>query len=364
MIRHTIVPLLMFLILIGCRSAQPSGSVTEETQVPTFQAAQVDIDKILQAEHLIPIRQENMLAVVDPQFSQPLEVYTFKSDEIPITSNIFDIKISPDNKWVVWYTPVKGIIGLDITKQQTTIIHPPSQWLSTNPYFEFSETENTLYFVTDEGTVLNRYKIDEQQNQRINIPYPFGNVFHISPNNQHVIFVSGYRQTDKLPEYMFTDINGNSPQIFSTDTDIANRFLIAWAPDSSGMIQVSYGDLVYHPYTNPDITQQLVHVTDDHILRLNRINDQLFVLDDQGYWHVYSYTQSKELARTPVSIAEELRNPVFYPWTEDKFLISELVGDQDLQYNRLWTSNFRGSKKLVVSQFGETIIQTESLTLD
>ncbi|MGI5827883.1 MAG: hypothetical protein ACOX6V_02555 [Patescibacteria group bacterium] len=321
----------------------------------------ISIDDILQGNSLVAFANNNSLYLVDPEFARPLAIYAFKSEEQPPAPEIESFIISPTKQWVVWYTPIKGVMALSIKSQEIYSIYPPNSFLNTNPYLDFSPNSNVVMFITDEGNTLYHHNLANGTVIQAPIPYPYGNVFKLSPNGSMILFVSGYGQTTDKPKFMFTTKGGRSSHQFSTKTNLADRNYVFWAPDSTGVVTINNSTLELYTVINPENPETIVSLNEDNaILSVKCINDKIFVLSKKGYWHVFDYYQRKEVARTPITIASELNKPRSIPWSENQFLIEEIVPDGPAQFKRLWLSDFKGNKKIVVEKYNEVIIQTET----
>jgi len=164
---------------------------------------------------------------------------------------------------------------------------------------------------------------------------------------------------------MYTDINGEYSRQFSTNTNLFDRNLVFWAPNSNGVLLINENNLEYYPLINPEKNTIMFSIKkEDKILTASRIGNSIFIFDDNDYWHVFDYESQKEVARTPISIADELNNPKFIPWTAGEFLIEETIKNNDEQLNRLWVSDFRGNKKIIMEAYNKLKIETKELRVN
>jgi len=353
--------LLSSLLLAGCTSSPPPATSNQPTPPPA--ANQTQIADVLKAKHPLAVIQQQQLLIVDPEYPSPQPVADLTSDEIPPVEHLFQFIISPNKKFIVWYAPTKGILSLDLASQQISVIHPASEWLNQNPYLVFLHGEDKLAFIDDKGTKLFFIDLPTTTTTSMTIPYPFGNVFRISPDNALVVFISGFGQSDKFPQYMFTTIDGQNPKRFITQTNLSKRGLIEWLPDSSGVIIVTnQSELLYVSQSSPN--QQEIYYKlenpDSEITDLSLMDGLVYIFEDDKVWEVIDTTTHRRIARSPVEIAEEVYRPHFIPWYDKSFLIEETLRLDPEQFNRLWISNFLGIKKTVLDKYQETSLTSDT----
>ncbi len=353
------------LVFSGCTLAAPDATSvdTSVNSIHPLSLSKTNLSEVLQGEDLIAFLSNNQLQIVDPVYAQPVEVASLKIEQMPVSSRLFDFQVSPAKKWIVWYAPRQGILSLDLSSQNINRIEPASTWLNSNPYFEFSPTADLLYFITQEGKSFNKYHLLTQQKVSFTIPYPFGTEFRVSPDNQKILYISGFNQLKTPTQFMFTDMQGKNTKRFTTQTELADRYLVEWTPDSSGVLMVQGKQINFYSYYQPNQTRQLFSVPDRKIIDLKVVEDLIYVLEETGYWHVFSYSQNKIVGQTPAAIASELTKPKFYPWENKKFLIVETKQGLEHQYQRLWVSDFAGVKKLIIPEFNQVKPPAGKITL-
>jgi len=364
-ILRTAFILLSLLFLSTFSSCSPKidfSSFNFRSQNPEdiIEQTEISLEDVLAGKSLVAIANNNTLYLIDPEFAKPFPIYSFEKEEQPIKNTVESYLISPTKQWIVWYTPVKGVMALNIQSQKATSIYPPNEFLNTYPYFEFMEGEDLFLFITNNGNGLYHYNLSSLNNFMVDIPYPYGNVFKIAPDSSNVLFVSGYGQTKSRPRFMFTPRQGKAVTQFTAKTNLFDRNYVFWAPDSSGVIMINENTLEFYSLNDPENPQTFISLSEGAtITSTKRVKDKIFILSSKGYWHMYDYYSKKEVARSPVEIASELNNPRFIPWSESEFLIEEIVLDGPSQFNRLWVSNFKGSKKIVMERYNEITIQTD-----
>lgn len=357
------VRLVVLVLLVGILAAcnrQVGGSTQD--QLPTAETSSVPVETVLQGEHIVAVTQQNEIVIVDPSFPQPTSVYSFKEGEKPLVYDIENIKLSPSREYLVWYAPLKGFLCLHIDSKQVTELYPANNWLNRYPYFVFDQDSDVIHFVDNEGTKLVNLDIVNNTHHTTQIPYPFGNFFRISPSGEYIVFVSGFGQTEEFPEYLITTINGENPVRFATQTALNKRELVAWVPDSSGIIVVEDDhNLMYIPRSNPE-SKELYHVSENEarIDNVRRLENLLYYFTNDNRWHVLNMDSREHVARIPIEIAEEIHRPNFIPWYDNSFLIEETLRLSPEQFNRLWLSNFMGVKKQVLEKYHEIEIRDET----
>ncbi len=341
------------------------NNTTQSTKDISQQEYNQSLKIIQQSPKIIGTINHNNLSITDPISKKSLPIHFFSENEGPTSPIIYPHQFDSSKNWVAWYSPKSGMLALNIKKNIIKKLHPASSFLNTNPYLEFSKKSPIVLFITKDGNILKKINLLTDEEENISIPYPYGNLFKLSPNEEKILFIAGFGQSQGNPQYLFTDSQGNLIKQITTLSNIADRHMVAWMPDSSGMLQVQGTELILYPIDNLDNPINLFSIpTGKHIIDIKVINDNVFLLNDRGYWHIYSISQDKEIARTPQSIASEIKNPKFIPWNFDEFIIREKIEKEDLTYSRFWKSNFKGKKEIILDKFDEQIIKTEPLVIE
>lgn len=320
---------------------------------------------MLAGEHLVATVSNNQIILADTQTPISTPVYTMKGDEIIPVFELFDIKVSPSKDYLVWYTPLKGLLALDMREQSVRTLKPANAWLNTNPFFDFDTDRDRVFMVDDEGTNLFTIDVATGRSEVTSIPFPYGTIFKISPDRQNILFISAFGQTVEVPEFMYTTINGEDPVQFDTDTLLTQRHMVEWLPDSSGVVMIS-GDessltLVPLNSTQPQVFYE--HPMEGQINRLEKIEDKLLYYTSTNRWHVIDPETLEEVGRIPREIAEEIHRPRFIPWYDKTFLIEETLRWDPEQYKRLWVSDYMGIKKLVFDEYDQVVIETSGFEI-
>jgi len=355
----TILSLSLFLILSlsACQLNTPSSL----PPTPTPNSSTASLEEIITAPHPIALIDNNYLTLVNPDTGAIYTLNQFSSEQLPLTHNLTNFKFSPDRQYIVWYSPQQGFLKLTIASQTLEALYPPSDWLNQNPYFEYTSSPATIHFIDTQGTQI--YSIDLSTNSitQHKIPYPFGNIFRIAPDQHHIIYVSGFEQTQQLPQYMFTTLSGASPQRFSTQTALNKRQLITWLPDSSGIITIENShQLTFIPRSSPQAREPFFQLEETtNITDLQLLEDNLYIFANNK-WYVIDIHHKRITGRAPVEIAEDIHRPKFIPWYDHHFLIEETLRLDPEQFNRLWISNFMGAKSIIVNNYHQITIDSQT----
>lgn len=351
-----IVLLTSSLLLYGCNTRSTS-QLHQETEEVT--ADSINLDAIYKAKYLFAVINKNIIQVASSDGLSPVEVYKLNGDELPPAFNLFDIKISPSNKYLVWYSPVKGVLSLKIGENSTQVLRSPNKWLDNNPYFSFDHDLDVLYMVDDEGASFYRIDLETLDSKRIEVPFPFGNDYRISPDMSKVIFVSAFGQTEENPEYMFTTIEGKDPVRFTTKASLNLRQKVYWFPDSSKVITIGEGsELITIEYgqQTPEIFYE--DPQGETISDLSLKENLLYYQTDQGWWHVLDVDTLEEVGRIPKQITNDIHRPKFIPWYDQSFLIEETIKLDPQQFKRLWITNYTGTKKQIIDHFDDITVES------
>lgn len=359
----TLSALMSLLLLSGCTQSVESDAQGTSSEIQQISAE--NLDSILSADYLIAVVKNNQIWLSDSVSPNPVLVYTLNQDELIPNFDLFDIKVSPKNNYLVWYAPQKGLLALDIRAQSLKTLRPANEWLNTNPFFDFGSDGEVVHLVDDQGTVFYTINPATGETTSTPIPFPFGTIFKISPDKQTIIFISAFGQADTMPEFMFTDLNGQNPVRFDTPTLLTNRHMVEWLPDSSGVIMIG-GDereIIFVPKNSTTSQVYFTHPQEEIITQLHIIDDLIYYNTISGRWHVIDTENKTEVGRIPREVAEEIHRPRFIPWHDKQFLIEETLRLDPEQFKRLWISSYIGIKKPIFDSYDEIKIQTSEFEI-
>ena len=358
-IKPAAVAWLAAVLLAGCSLpfATPSDSQSSDNSAGNQQLeqTQLPLEQLDKQPDLIAVRKNNQLWLVNPSKSQQALLVELKPNQVALGSQLSSTYlISPTKQWLIWYHPITGLWAVNLRDQSLHNPFPSTEWLNRNPYFEFAPNSNTVYFITDQGRVLNSLNLDDNSRVQINVPYPFGNEFRVSPDGQQILFIAGFDQSQSSnQQFMLTDLQGQQPVMFSSG-NLHQRYQAGWMPDSQAVVVINNHQLLQHPVSNPQQATVLFSLADNQqsLVKLITWQDRFYLLDNAGYYHVLD-AQGAELHRIPTAIASELKSPSFYPWYDNQFLITEVFAQPSRQYLRLWLSDFRGNKQMLIPEFNQ-----------
>lgn len=329
----------------------------EQDKLANTQSLDPTLNDIMKADRLLAVKNANTLYLVDPQYPKPYALYGFDASEKPINGNLDTFLLSPSKQWIAWYSPLRGVVALNIKTLKTKVIQPADDFLNTYPYLEFFPDQDTLLCIINKGNTFLQTDLNSFGQQKIEIPYPYGNVFKISPDKTRIVFVSGFGQS-KNPKFLITDVSGKLIQQFSASINMTDRHLVFWSPDSNGLFLINEDTLQLYTINDPENPQNYYQFDNTQISTATMVDQSIYLLTTDGYWHMIDTNTKKETARAPLEIASELQQPKFYPWKDKQFLIEETVNENPGTYNRLWLSDFRGVKKMVMDKYNDKILQT------
>lgn len=354
--------LLIVLVVINLLSGCSWPNKEPKTVIETTTSSSTSVDEVLQGNDLIVVMNGNSLELVDPLRMLYTPFVELSASQIPPRLTLTTFQLSPDKQQVVWYAPAVGLLTYSFATKEISSLYQPTQWFNTNPFFVFHPQQNIVYLVDKEGLELISIALNDRSVSQTEIPYPFGTVFHLSPDASHMVFISGYKQDAAVPQYMFTTIDAKEPVRFKTGTELADRHLITWLPDSQGIVVIEdENTLRYYPLSDPNRSEVFYDFESvERILSVELYKNDLYVKTNADAWYVIDSQTRALKARIPVEIASELHRPSFYPWGNRQFLIEELViEDENHYFHRLWLTDFLGIKSIVIPSYQETSIQLE-----
>jgi hypothetical protein len=357
-----ILLLILICFCLGLAGCQRINLISKPTVI---NSDPITLKDILNGTHLLAAIDNQNLFLVDPSFPQPVVITKLSPEFIPPIISLDTFLISPSKNYLVWYTPQQGIVKLNLITKSISTIWPVSSWLNHNPYIVFSPNKDELHFIDSEGTKFVTVDVSTDQSRSMAIPYPFGNLFFISPNHQHLIFVSGFGQTKTYPQYMFTDLDGTHPYRFTPKIDINLRHLVVWLPDSSGVVLVKdHHHLVVALLSKPNTLIPYYDLEDTKdITNLKSLDDSLFIETNHNRWDVLDLNSKALAASIPIEIAGELHQPIFIPWFDNHILIEETLKLNQQRFSRLWISNFQGIKKNILDKYNQTTLEDQTPAL-
>ena len=267
-IKPAAVAWLAAVLLAGCSLpfATPSDSQSSDNSAGNQQLeqTQLPLEQLDKQPDLIAVRKNNQLWLVNPSKSQQALLVELKPNQVALGSQLSSTYlISPTKQWLIWYHPITGLWAVNLRDQNIHNPFPSTEWLNRNPYFEFAPNSNTVYFITDQGQVLNSLNLDDNSRVQINVPYPFGNEFRVSPDGQQILFIAGFDQSQSSnQQFMLTDLQGQQPVMFSSG-NLHQRYQAGWMPDSQAVVVINNHQLLQHPVSNPQQATVLFSLADN-----------------------------------------------------------------------------------------------------
>lgn len=352
---------LVVLFLAGCNFPLSSLSPSKQQQDPQSTPT---VEQMQNSQQLLAVKNGWDLILVDPAESLSLSVYQLQTDQQPITDELFTFQVSPSKKYIVWYSPLSGILKLNLQTGKVDNLRSASKWLNQYPYLSFHGNQDKLSFIDEQGSKFFTINLESNAATVIDIPYPFGNLFRISPNLSSVLFISGFLQNDQQPQYLITTIQGTQPILFTQEISHNKRSYIDWHPDSTGIVMVNdQNKLIYLSISEIHTPNILHEFGQNNVTNFYRHENKFFVQTDNSKWHVYDPIQRARIASIPLAIAQELHRPKFYPWYDRHFLIVETLRLDPEQFNRLWISDYVGVKTNILDKYAQTEIFSDTPNL-
>ena len=353
---------LVVLIITGCKSAEKVAPAKKETNL-SINLESVSLDEIQKNKGVIVVRNNMDLVMIAPTFNKMAKIYKLETKQLSLQGGLFEYAASPSQKYVVWFASNLGFVALDVTNQHSWVLEETNNYINQKPDFEFAANEDKVYWISEGGAILHEYDLVNKKESKISIPYPFGNAFKVSDDLSKIIYITGYSSQNDRPRFMYADRSGKLAKTFGSDAELNNRFNIVWTPDNLGTLLVRNGKVLFSGYENPEQTR--VEFADAGNIRdIKRLGQEFYVLDDEGYWHKYDYYSKKELARIPMEVARELKRPAIYPWDDNQLLITENMREDKVKFLRLWISNYRGQKQLLLPNFSQVTDTGTEATLE
>lgn len=353
--------MMVFLVMSGC-----SGNVADEALVSEGgdEVYQEEDKGLLDDAEFIALEYEGKLWLVDIKSGNKEEVYEFGDGELPPVIGLETFVVSPSNKFVVWYSATEGIIKFDLFKNEARALYKPSEWFNSYPYLVMDEAEDALYIIDNEGKELKSINIEEESVETVDIPHPFGTRFLFSDIKEKILFISGFRIDEGLSQYMITNFDGSEPTRFSSNTEASQRDEVVWNKDGSGILVIVDNKIFEHLIDNMEEPKLFLEVKgDSKILEIDRVEDELYVLSDDRIWRIYDIEGAKEVRRIPEEIVVDLNKPKFYPIDKGQWLIEESLSRGEDKFSRLWVSDDRGNKKMVIPEYHLRTVQTDVIEL-
>lgn len=355
---------LAFLSLVVLLSACSDGKSLINEGLEVGDSGGTDASWIIDT-YAVAIEDEGKLVLVDTTGVNIAKVYTFKSNELPPGRSFDTFHISYSKRYVVWYSPVLGMLAYDIEENSVIKIYKPTDWFNEYPFIYMSINEDMVMFIDNQGeTIINISLVDKEVNE-ISIPYPFGTRFIPSPDLSLILYISGYAQDVTRPTYLITEWNGENSRQFATDGSVPNRAIVVWHPSNKGILTVGENDGEIWQYLLEKLeSPKLFYKFEEgvQIRQLKNVENNIFVYTSDGSWIVVD-SDGNLVSSTPTSAYQELNKPVFYPINDDLMLIEETIIAGDVKINRLWRSNWIGIKEVLYPSYHQTEIVTEPFEL-
>lgn len=355
--------LALTVMLSGCGWQSPLELTPETPSTPEDALSLSTPTKLDPNKHLAYVDQGQLFVThVEQPFSQALTA--LNTDQLPIGTGLFEIRISPSGHHLVWYAPQSGIVAYDLEDDRISLLAPRSSWLERNPYGEFHPSDDRYYYIDDNGNSLIEYVLHQGVSRKIAIPFPYGNTFRISPDGNWIVFVASFEQAESSVTYLLSRLDGSAPTQIAVDTPPSRREEVAWMPTSTGVLYISsttsIGQMKPSGENNP---LWYTHQEPGELVKLWRPDSIAYYQTTTNKLYGVDTNSAQKAARIPFEIAEELHRPEFVPWHNNQILILETLRPTPEQFQRLWSSSFMGVKKLLIEDFNTITISQPTLEL-
>lgn len=347
------------LLISGCSSThQPTSEIESDSSLT---ASQLLEDSVLE-DKLLAVVNQGSLILVNPHKKTFAPVYQFQSD-LPNTTSSDSFHVSPNHDYVIWYVPGTGIRALNLDSGVATTIATPTTWFNQNPFIFMDATRSVFWYIDDRGSSRIEIDLTTGNTQKLTIPYPYGTKFIASKDTSKVIYIAGFGQNLDKPEYLFTDQSANAT-LFTTNGELADRDNIAFVKSDSAMVGIEEGSkLIAYPFEDlksPYLFADLI--SEGRIIDLMSIDNLLTVKVLGGNIVYLDANTGKIVKKVPAEIASGLNQTRLIPWTSDIILINETLSQFEDQFQRLWVSDLMGSKRILIPEFGRTLIISPTIT--
>jgi hypothetical protein len=341
---------LLLLALAGCDQSTAPDIATENQA--SSSPVEEFFSKLSAGERLLAIANQGSLELVSPEQQLKTQVYQFDNNQ-PSRLSLDSFLTSPDGKFVVWYAPTVGIMSLNVREGQVEIISAPTEWFTANPFLVMDDTQNQVSYIDNEGKTRFNYNLDTKEINQIEIPYPYGTRFVISPDKQKTVYIAGFGQSQGQPSFLLTNNQTNTDINFTTQSELADRNTLVFTSDSQAFVVIEDGHfLMKYPVDNVKIPQIFANLSGEgRIVDLVGLGELIFVKLVGGDLLVLDRNSGANVNRIPGEIVEGLNRAQIIPWSKDKLIIYEVLSSFEEQFSRLWVSDFRGNKKILVPEF-------------
>lgn len=354
------VPLVWICLLGGLVAGCQAEPVPETPQVSELNLSR-DLSFIANSQKLVAVLDGLNLIVADPETNTVGLVDQLPSDQLLTQQDFGDLKVSANKQFIVWYAPQSGLISYNLESKSSQVVHPKSDWLDTHPYFDFFGDSDQVLLIDNQGRSLHRYELSTNQSSVVDIPFPYGTVFKISPDLSRILYISGFSIEATDSEFMITNSDGSNPVRFDTQTPIPLRSQTVWMPDSSGVLVLNQDQTGFDLIDlEGDIRENyFINNKGGIITEVYRRQEKIFFATSENRWHAIDPINRVEVGRAPLEIARDLRRPKFIPWYDNSFLMIETISYNNQQFQRLWHSSFTGVKDLVIEQYNTVNLETD-----
>jgi hypothetical protein len=167
-----------------------------------------------------------------------------------------------------------------------------------------------------------------------------------------VLFVSAFGQDQQFPHYLLMNKDGDMVGQFETHGSLADRDMIVWLPDESGLLTPNFeGAIELYRVNALDSPESFFTLEKgQRPIRMKVIDDLILILLTDRTWIALSLDGTLN-ARMPLSQFEDLNDPVTIPIAENTLLIEETIPAGDQEFNRLWLTNWEGVRRMILPKY-------------
>lgn len=249
------------LVLAGCAKQE---ALQESAQsAPTVSGTQLWVLK------------QGSLVLIDAATQKEVSNQVVPSDLVPVSFEYGKtFQMSDDAQYIVWFVPAKGLVRFNSKDKSIQVFYQPTAWFYENPYFRFLGKTHELLLVDKKGTEVIKVNLDTNAVANQAIPYPFGTIFHVSPDLEKIVYIEGYQQTTGQPQYLVTSMTGSELSRVTTNTEIADRASLSLQPNQPMLFLIreqfdAYAAEFGYPQAEASSSARLMALAEANLLQSN-----------------------------------------------------------------------------------------------
>lgn len=336
--------LIVVTMLPGCMSSDKSVP-----PIPTSNVVESNYKEVLNSATPFIYTQANNLIALDPLSQKNVPLTRLSSKQVPPTQTLSTFALSPNKRFIVWYTAAGGLFEFDAQNNTVSNLEEPNDWFNSDPkFYDFLHTKDATAVYLQSADQLVLRDLQSRTSETISLKNSRGPSMVVSPNDESIIIIEGFNQTDQYANYTIATITDGAVFNLSTKTEAHQRFNVAWSQDSQRIVVIEQSSqLTFYRATAPHSASSIPLSPTSDISKLIAGRHQTIAITADNNAFKVDYN--------PDNIIKIDTNNLFFSdiqaLSNTSWLALEEVRGDNIVTSRLWLLKDKAQPSLLIPEF-------------